>query len=83
MSYAWGTAEGNEQHVTVNLISAALLGLSVLPKLRESAGETGLSGRLAFVGSDMQLVAKFKERDASGGIIAALNEEEGADMGDR
>jgi NAD(P)-dependent dehydrogenase (short-subunit alcohol dehydrogenase family) len=84
LSYVWGTAEGNEKHVTVNLISAALLGLEVLPKLRESAVKTRLTGPLSFVGSDMHLIAKFKERDsASGGIIPALNNKEGADLGDR
>jgi len=84
LSYAWGTAEGNEQHITVNCISAALVGLEVLPKLRESAKKTGLTGRLSFVGSDVHLIAKFKERDsASGGIIPALNNKESADLGDR
>lgn len=79
----WGTTEGNEQHVTVNIISAALFGLEVLPKLRESAKKTGLTGRLSFVGSDLHIIAKFKERTASGGIIPALNNKETSDMADR
>jgi NAD(P)-dependent dehydrogenase (short-subunit alcohol dehydrogenase family) len=79
----WELYEGHESHVTVNVVGAALLGLKVLPKLRESAKKTGLTGRLAFVGSDLQYIAKFKEMNANGRIFDALDRKEGADIGDR
>jgi NAD(P)-dependent dehydrogenase (short-subunit alcohol dehydrogenase family) len=79
----WNLCEGYESHITVNVIGAALLGLEVLPKLRESAKLTGRAGRLAFVGSDLQYIAKFKEKDAKEPIFDALNVKEGADMSDR
>jgi NAD(P)-dependent dehydrogenase (short-subunit alcohol dehydrogenase family) len=79
----WDLCEGHESHITVNVIGAALLGLEVLPKLRESAKMTGRTGRLAFVGSDLQYIAKFKEKDSNKPIFDALNVKEGADMNDR
>jgi len=79
----WETCETHESHITVNVISAALLGLEVLPKLRESAKKTGLRGRLSFVGSDLQYIAKFKEKETNGRIFDALDAKEGADMSDR
>ncbi|KAI4854489.1 hypothetical protein E4T44_00140 [Aureobasidium sp. EXF-8845] len=44
--------EGEESTITVNVTSATLLGLLVLPKLRQSAKKYGVRGRLSFVGSD-------------------------------
>ena len=79
----WGTVEGNEQHVTVNIIGAALVGLEVLPKLRESAQKNGIAGRLSFVGSDLHIIAKFTERNTNGSIISALNDNKISDMADR
>jgi len=75
--------EGNESHVTVNVVSAVLVGLLALPKLRETARKYGVRTRLAFNGSDMQFVAKFREANAEGSLLEALNQEEKADMGDR
>ncbi|KAK5149016.1 hypothetical protein LTR04_000186 [Oleoguttula sp. CCFEE 6159] len=75
--------EGEESTITVNVTAAVLLGLGVLPKLRESAEKTGLRGRLAFVGSDLQYVAKFKEAQTSGELFEALNQKETVDMDDR
>ena len=75
--------EGQESTIAVNVIGAVLLGLSVLPKLRESAAKYNVQGRLTFVGSDLQYIAKFKERDASGKLFDTLKVKEGADMGDR
>lgn len=72
--------EGEESTMTINVTSAVLLGLSVLPKLRESAQQTGLRGRLTFVGSDLQYIAKFKEAETSGSLYAALNDKENSDM---
>ncbi|KAB2570175.1 Short chain dehydrogenase sol3 [Lasiodiplodia theobromae] len=79
----WALAEDNESHITTNVISPMLIGLEVLPKLRESAQKTGLRGRLAFVGSDLQYIAKFSEKKHGASIFAALNKREIADMDDR
>lgn len=74
---------GQESTIAINVIGAVLLGLSVLPKLQESAAKYHVQGRMAFVGSDLQYIAKFKEKDASGKIFDAFKEKEGADMDDR
>jgi len=76
-------AEGEESTITVNVTSATLLGLSVLPKLRLSAAKYGVRGRLSFVGSDLQYIAKFKEADTTGPLYDALNNKETVDMDDR
>jgi NAD(P)-dependent dehydrogenase (short-subunit alcohol dehydrogenase family) len=75
--------EGEESTITVNVTSATLLGLSILPKLRESAKKYGVRGRLSFVGSDLQYIAKFKEAETSDSLYAALNTKENVDMDDR
>ncbi|KAK4984647.1 hypothetical protein LTR66_008427 [Elasticomyces elasticus] len=59
LTYEWKMVEGEESHIAVNVINAILLGLVVFPKLRETAKVTGRGGRLAFVGSDLQYIAKF------------------------
>ena len=74
---------GQESHIAVNLTAAVLLGLSVLPKLRESAAKTGSRGRLTFNGSDLLYIAKFKEKNATGSLFDALASKETADMDDR
>lgn len=76
-------AEDKESHITVNVIGAVLSGLSVLPKLQESAAKYKVQGRMTFVGSDLIYIAKFKEKDASGKLFDALKMKEGADMDDR
>jgi NAD(P)-dependent dehydrogenase (short-subunit alcohol dehydrogenase family) len=75
--------EGEESTITVNVTSATLLGLSVLPKLRQSAKKYGVRGRLSFIGSDLQYIAKFKEAESTGSLYAALNTKENVDMDDR
>lgn len=75
--------EGEESTITVNVTSATLLGLLVLPKLRESAKRYDTRGRLTFVGSDLQYIAKFKEAETTGSLFAALNTKENIDMDDR
>ena len=75
--------EGQESTIAINVIGAVLLGLSVLPKLQESAAKYNVQGRMTFVGSDLQYIAKFKEKDASGKLFEALKGKEGADMDDR
>ena len=76
-------SQGNESHIDINVISAMLVGLVVLPKLKETSKKFGFRTRLAFVGSDLQYVAKFKEANTSGSLLEALNDKEKTDMGDR
>lgn len=75
--------DGEESGITVNVVNNILLALLILPKLRESAKNTGLRGRLAFVGSDLQYIAKFEEGKIAGNTFDALRDEEKADMDDR
>ncbi|KAK8250226.1 hypothetical protein HDK77DRAFT_480197 [Phyllosticta capitalensis] len=83
LTFNWAVAEENESHITVNVIGAVLLGLEVLPKLRESAAKYRLRGRLSFVGSDLQYIAKLSEKNEPGRVFDALNQKDKADMGDR
>lgn len=75
--------EGCESQIAVNVISPALLGYLVIPKLQQSAATTGNRGRLAFVGSDLQFLAPLKEKSTSESLFAALNSEQTADMANR
>ncbi|CAO2654817.1 Nn.00g115500.m01.CDS01 [Neocucurbitaria sp. VM-36] len=75
--------QGNESHITINVISATLVGLLVLPKLQETSQKFGVRARLSFVGSDLQYIAKYKEGETSGSILEALAKKEGVDMKDR
>lgn len=75
--------EGEESSIVVNVVHNTLLALSLLPKLRESAKKTGLRGRIAFVGSDLQYLAKFEEGKTPGNTFDVLRVEEKADMDDR
>ncbi|ORY09689.1 hypothetical protein BCR34DRAFT_486925 [Clohesyomyces aquaticus] len=77
------SAEDNEAHITVNVISAVLAGLLALPKLKETSRKFGVKARLAFVGSDLHYIAKFKEAETSGSLLDALSRKEGVNMGDR
>lgn len=77
------TINGEEAHIAINVVGAVLLGLLVLPKLRESAKVWGTRTRLSFVGSDMQYVAVLKEAEVNGNLLEALNDEKISDMGDR
>jgi len=79
----WKVEEGMESHITVNVISPILLGLLLLPKLRESGKAYGKVGRLSFVGSDLQYLAKFQEKSADRPLLEALNNKDKTDMGDR
>ncbi|KAF2144827.1 uncharacterized protein K452DRAFT_266972 [Aplosporella prunicola CBS 121167] len=83
LTFKWGTAEGHEMHIATNVIGASLLGLEVLPKLRESAEKYRARGRLSFVGSELQYIAKFSEKELPGSILDALNDKEHADLDDR
>ena len=77
------TYDGSERHIAVNVINPVLLGLLVLPKLRESAVKHRTLGRLAFVGSALLQLSKFQERYTEGKLMDALNDPEKTNMEDR
>ncbi|KZP09866.1 NAD(P)-binding protein [Athelia psychrophila] len=73
---SWGMTEGNEEMITTNVVSTALLGCLVLPKLRETALKFDTHTHFTVTASELYEVAKFKERAAPAGqIFAALNDE--------
>ncbi|KAI9808730.1 MAG: hypothetical protein M1825_003882 [Sarcosagium campestre] len=83
LTYNFELVNDQESQIAINSVSTVLLGLLLLPKLRKSAAEYGLQGRLSFVGSDVMYFARFNERHASGSLWDALRSEENVDMNDR
>jgi len=78
------TTEDNEEMITTNVVSTALLGCLLHPKLRETASRYGTQTHFTVTGSELYEMAKFKERSApSGRIFATLNDPSKANMGDR
>ncbi|KAH8891587.1 NAD(P)-binding protein [Thozetella sp. PMI_491] len=74
-------AEDNERTITVNFVSTMLLGLLLLPNLRETSIKLDKDVVLTFVGSHMHWLAKFDERNADD-ILAQLANESNANMQD-
>jgi NAD(P)-dependent dehydrogenase (short-subunit alcohol dehydrogenase family) len=76
-------AEGHERTITVNVISTVLLGLLLLPKLRETGKlSPGLKPRLSVVVSEVHAWTQFPEwREEN--TFAALSNRETARMGER
>jgi retinol dehydrogenase 12 len=74
-------SENNESSITTNVISTFLLGLLLLPKLRESAQRFDIIPRLAVVASDVHFLATFAEKNQIH-ILDALADPK-SDMGDR
>lgn len=81
----WAMTEDNEETITTNVISMALIGLLLLPKLRESATKYNTKTHFTVTGSELYEHAKFKERSApTGQIFATLNDENSKpDLADR
>ncbi|MCJ1297752.1 hypothetical protein MMC08_000540 [Hypocenomyce scalaris] len=75
-------AEDNEATITVNVVSTFLLGLLLLPKMRETKENFGVTPRLTVVTSALHFRAKFEERKRQG-IFGALNDKKTAKMADR
>ena len=76
----WDLAEDNELSLTVNVISAFLLALLLLPKLRETATKFNTRPNLTFVSSDTHFFVDFKERTAPEGIFKHMNEKSNANL---
>ena len=80
--YNFAMAEDNESMITVNVISTFLLALLVLPKLEETATQFQTQSHLAVVSSEVQAMAKFKERK-SPNFLELLKDKKTANMGER
>ncbi|KAM7217013.1 hypothetical protein V8F06_007652 [Rhypophila decipiens] len=81
------TGHGDEATIVVNVISHMLLALMLLPKMRETAVETGKNGVITFTGSFTHYMTDFEERRAAtergGSIFEELADEKKAKMGER
>lgn len=76
--------EDNEETITTNVVSLALLGFLLYPKLRETAARFNIQTHFTVTASELYEVAKFKERQAPPGqIFATLNDKSQANMSDR
>ena len=75
-------AEDNELTITTNVVSTFLLGLLVLPKLRESATRFNITPYLNVTNSSVHALPTFPQRrDAN--ILESLNHQETALMAER
>lgn len=75
-------AEGQEVTITVNVVSTLLLGVLLLPKLRETSVRYDKEVVLTFTGSFVHLMTNFPER-RNENIFEALADEKMARMPDR
>ncbi|KAE9963415.1 hypothetical protein BLS_009319 [Venturia inaequalis] len=66
-------AEGFESTITVNVISTFLLGLLLLPKLKETAANFNTQPHLVIVSSDVHFISSLSEK-SSPRILDALND---------
>ena len=78
----YSTLEDNEATITTNVVSTFLLGLLLLPKLRESGQKFNITPHLTITCSEVHAWSPFKERK-SANIFDTLNNKETADMTDR
>ena len=76
--------EDNEETITTNVVSMALLAFLLHPKLRETADKYKTQTHFTVTGSELYEVASFKECNASvGQIFTTLNDKDKANMSDR
>lgn len=75
-------AEDNETTITVNVVSTFLLGILLLPKLRETARQQSKPSVLSFIGSFVHHMTTFPEADADN-ILRETAKKEKARMPDR
>ena len=71
--------EDNESTITTNVVSTFLLGLMLLPKLRESGTKFNFAPHLSVVSSEVHGWVEFPERNTSD-IFKTLNDKETAQM---
>lgn len=78
------TTEDNEETITTNVVSMALLMFLLHPKLCETAVKLNTQTHITVTGSELYEVAQFKESKVLvGQIFATLNEKSKANMSDR
>jgi NAD(P)-dependent dehydrogenase (short-subunit alcohol dehydrogenase family) len=80
--FEFAMAEEDELTITVNVVSTLLLGVLLVPKLRETAMKFGTVPVLTFTGSFTHAQATFPEREAAN-IFEKLADEKTAKMNDR
>ena len=80
--FEFAMAEEDELTITVNVVSTLLLGVLLVPKLRETAVKFGTVPVLTFTGSFTHAQANFPEREAEN-IFERLADEKSARMNDR
>lgn len=79
---SWSVMEDNEATITTNVVSTFLLGLLLLPKLREAGPKFNVTPHLAIVSSEVHCWTPFNERKSEK-IFDALNDKETANMAGR
>jgi len=80
----WCVTEGNEEHITTNVISTALISCLLHPKLQATASKHQIDTHISIAASDLYFVADFKERLAPDGqLFASLNDEKKSNIIDR
>jgi retinol dehydrogenase-12 len=76
--------DGDEETITVNVISSFLLAGLLLPKMKETATKFNVQPRLVVISSELHLISSLPERNDKGGsILAALRDKSTARMRDR
>lgn len=82
---SFNLAEGNEQTITVNVVSTYLLGLLVLPKLKETAAKYNKQTYLTIVSSEVHFMTEIpylRPKDSKSSIFDLLNQKD-KNMSDR
>ena len=80
----FNTTEDNEETITTNVVSMALLACLLHPKLRETAAKYETQTHLTVTASELYEQAKFTERKAPAGqLFKTLNDKATANMADR
>ncbi|KAF2115380.1 short-chain dehydrogenase/reductase [Lophiotrema nucula] len=80
----FNTTEDNEETITTNVISTALLCFALHPKLVETAKQYNINTHITITASELYEVASFKERKApEGKIFETLRDKKKAKMRDR
>jgi retinol dehydrogenase-12 len=82
LTFDFELAEDNESTITVNVVSAALLSLLLLPKLRETSVRFKKEVVLTFTGSFVHFMTDFPEKKKEN-ILKDLAIEKNADMANR
>lgn len=81
---AWSVTEGMETSITVNVINTLLLGILMMPKLRESGHKFRLQPTVVFVVSVLGYTIKGEmDKSRQGGFFNGFNNQKQANMDQR